>query len=51
MRASQRDHDDPNSGSEKARVTRRELLCLAALGALATGTRSVPSAIYRSSYG
>src|SRR5262252_2098800 len=44
MRPSRRDHDDPNSKSETARVTRREMLCLAALGALAAGTKPVKAA-------
>jgi len=43
MRPSQRDHDT-NSRSVTARVTRREMLCLAALGALAAGTKPAKAA-------
>ena len=42
MRPSQRGHDDPNSAT--ARVTRREILSLGALGALAAGTASSTAA-------
>src|SRR5262245_48919383 len=44
MRPSQRDHDDPNSRSETARVTRREMLRLTALGALAAGAKPAKAA-------
>jgi peptide/nickel transport system substrate-binding protein len=43
MRPSRRDRDDPNSGMT-APLTRREMLCLAALGALAAGTKPARSA-------
>jgi peptide/nickel transport system substrate-binding protein len=43
MRPSRRDHHDPNS-SVTTRVTRREMLCLAALGALAAGTKPAKAA-------
>src|SRR5262247_1046703 len=38
------DHDYPNSRSLTARATRREMLCFAALGALAAGTNPVEAA-------
>jgi len=44
MRPSRRGHDDPNSRSVTARVTRREMLCLAALGALAADTKPAKAA-------
>src|SRR5262245_22329451 len=44
MRPSRRDHDDPNSRSKTGAVTRREMLCFAALGALAAGTKPVKAA-------
>src|SRR5262245_50305558 len=39
MRPSRRDHEDPSSRSVMTHVTRRELLYLAALGALTSGTK------------
>jgi peptide/nickel transport system substrate-binding protein len=39
MQLSRRDHADPNYRSVTARATRREILCFAALGALATGIK------------
>src|SRR5215467_1893437 len=36
--------DNPNYGSVRARVTRREIFCLAALGALAAGTKPAKAA-------
>jgi peptide/nickel transport system substrate-binding protein len=44
MRPSRRDHDDPNSRNVTALVTRREMLCVAALGALAAGTKPAKAA-------
>jgi peptide/nickel transport system substrate-binding protein len=44
MRASWRDLDDPNSRSVTARVTRREMLCLGAFGALAAGAKPAKAA-------
>ena len=44
MRPSRRDHDDPNSSSATAHLTRREMLCLAALGVLTAGTNPAKAA-------
>ena len=44
MQPSRRDHDDPNCRNKTARVTRREMLRLAALGALAAGTKTAEAA-------
>ena len=44
MRPSRRDHDDPNSRRVTACATRREILCLAALCALAAGTKPAKAA-------
>jgi len=44
MQPSRRDHDDPYSRNKTARVTRREMLRLAALGALAAGTKTAEAA-------
>ena len=45
MRPSRREPDDPNSRSATARVTRREIFGLAALGALAAGTKSAKAVL------
>ena len=44
MRPSRRDPDNSNSRSATARATRREILNLAALGALAVGTKPAKAA-------
>src|SRR6516164_6968027 len=44
MRPSRRDHDDPNSRSATAHLTRREMLWLAALGGLTAGTNPAKAA-------
>src|SRR6516225_5459244 len=44
MRPSRREHDDPNSRSVMASATRRDMLCLAALSAMAADMKPVGAA-------